>query len=366
VDYTYLHHQIGLTLLHRVGPIKARQLAEVLGGVKSVFSMTINELHQATGLAKSFLRAMNRTKALRDAETTLNFMLENNIRILFYTDKAYPRRLRNCIDAPLVLYQKGGLDLNDLQWVSIVGTRAASSYGKAIVKDLIRSFQGKNIVVVSGLALGIDGYAHDYCIEYGIPTVAVLGHSFDRIYPYQHKSLARSIIKDGALISEFIPGTRPDRENFPKRNRIVAGMCDATIVVESKPRGGSLITADLANGYNRDVFAYPGSIYAETSQGCNELIKKDQAHLILSARDFLQFMDWETGKDAPKQIQSKLFVELTEEQETIVNVLREKPIHIDIISAKLAFTISKLNANLLTLEMDGIIQQLPGKMYSIC
>lgn len=366
MDYTYLHHQIGLTLLHKVGPVKARQLIEILGGVSPVFTLTINELHRVTGIPKSFFRTMNRAKALKTAKNTLEFMQKNSIHVIFYTDKSYPRRLRNCGDAPLVLYQKGPLNLNDLQWVSIVGTRGATAYGKAVVKDLIHSFQGKNIVVVSGLALGIDGEAHAYCLEYGVPTVAVLGHSFDRIYPHQHKSLARNIVKDGALISEFIPGTKPDRENFPKRNRIVAGMCDATIVVESKPRGGSLITADLANGYNRDVFAFPGSIYAETSKGCNELIKNNQAHLILSADDFLKFMDWKTSAQGPKQIQSKLFVELNNEQESIINMLREKPVHIDLLSDQLTFRPSQLNANLLTLEMDGIIQQLPGKVYSLC
>ncbi len=366
MDYTYLHHQIGLTLLHNVGPIRARHLIELLGGIEPLFTMKYKELHAITGYKKSFFQEMNRAKALVDAETTLNFVLNNSVHPIFFTDSTYPRRLRNCQDAPLLLYQKGDIDLNVNHWVSVVGTRSATNYGKAIVRELIASFQGKGITVVSGLALGIDGYVHNYCLEYGVPTVAVLGHGFDRVYPFQHKELSNRINDSGALITEFIPGTTPDRENFPKRNRIVAGMCDATIVIESKPRGGSLITADLANGYNRDVFAFPGSVFAETSAGCNRLIRNDQAHLIQSSNDFLRYMSWDESDKNTNSIQSKMFVELTEDQKVIVDAIRAKPVHIDMLSSVVAFPMSKLNASLTVLEMDGVIRQLPGKLYSVC
>ena len=366
MDYTYLHHQIGLTLLHNVGPVRARHLLELLGGIEPLFQLNNSELQAITGYKRSFFLGMKRDEALAESDRTINHLYKNDIRPSFYTDSTYPRRLGNCQDAPLMLYQKGALDLNDKQWVSVVGTRASTNYGKSIVQDLIESFRDRDIVVVSGLALGIDGYVHNYCLDYNVPTVAVLGHGLDRVYPYRHRGLSKRIEEHGSLITEFIPGTNPDRENFPKRNRIVAGMCDATIVVESKRRGGSLITADLANGYNRDVFAFPGSVYEETSAGCHELIKNDLAHLIQTPTDFLRYMDWNEGDKKKSPAQSKLFVELTDEQKLIVDAIRAKPIHIDVLSGRVEKPISELNVSLTILEMDGVIQQLPGKLYSVC
>jgi DNA processing protein len=365
VNYTIQHYRIALTLLYGVGPVKALDLIDRLGSVEPLFTLSLKELHHQTTYPISFLSRMKRAEALNVADATINSMKVNGINGLFYTDEAFPRRLRNCPDAPLFLYQKGNIDFNKLHWVSIVGTRNASPYGKRIVRDLIALFQGKNIAVVSGLALGIDGYVHKYCLEYDVPTVAVLGHGFDRIYPYQHKALANEITERGSLLTEFIPGTVPDRENFPKRNRIVAGMCDATIVVESKSKGGSLITAELANGYNRDVFAFPGSIHAETSSGCNQLIRLNQAHLIQSGKHFLDFMEWEPKSPSKTAIQTKLFTNLSSSQERIATLISVKPIHIDVLAGQLKIPISALNAELFNLEMDGVVQQLPGKMYTL-
>lgn len=216
---------------------------------------------------------------------------------------------------------------------------------------------------MSGLAHGIDACVHRYCLEYNVTTYGVLGHGFDRIYPSQNLRLAEEMLDQGGLISEFIPGTNPDRENFPKRNRIVAGISDATIVVESKIKGGSLITANLANDYNRDVFAFPGSIRDETSQGCNILIASQKAHLIQRPEDFLNLMAWAPDK-AQKSVQRKLFPDLSEKQKSIVEFIANgTKIQIDVLSLKTKLPISQLNTELFHLEMDGVILSLPGKKY---
>jgi DNA processing protein len=308
---------------------------------------------------------MKREDALRKSIDVVIHLKRNNIRALFYNDIDYPRRLKQCIDAPSIIYMKGNVSLNESKVVAIVGTRNATHYGKQICRELISSFKNLNIIVVSGLALGIDVTAHRSCLEFGIPTIGVLGHGFDRVYPAKHGSVAKHMLNNGGLITEFVPGTKPDRENFPKRNRIVAGMCDATIVIESKLKGGSLITAHLANDYNRDVFAFPGSIHHETSQGCNKLIADQKAHLIQCPDDFFKLMNW---KEDQKNIdvQGILFPSLSAKQKLILDIIaQEREAQIDVIALKAKTPISELNPELFHLEMEGVIQCLPGKQYRL-
>ncbi|MDG1333349.1 MAG: DNA-processing protein DprA [Crocinitomicaceae bacterium] len=306
---------------------------------------------------------MARKEALKTSEGIVSFIEKHEIKTVFYTDENYPKRLSECADAPLLLYQKGKDELQFERWVAVVGTRNATPYGKAICRELIQSFQGKNIVVVSGLALGIDSYVHQYCLEFDVPTIAVLGHGLDRIYPHKNRELAKSILQKGSLLTEFPPNTLPDRENFPKRNRIVAGLCDATVVIESNSKGGSLITADLANGYSRDVFAYPGSVFHASSQGCNDLIRSDKAHLIGSGRDFLELMEW---NEVPVKKKALIIPpNLSPLQKEITSAIGSSTIHIDELAEKTRLSLSTLNIELFDLLMGGSLNELPGKRYSL-
>lgn len=279
----------------------------------------------------------------------------------FYSNENYPRRLRQCADGPLMIYSKGDFDPNAEKVLAVVGTRDCSSYGERIVKNMMRDLSGQGIQIVSGLAYGIDILAHRNALEQNIPTVGVMGNSLDRIYPFSHRFDAKEMIKNGGLISEFISGTKPDRENFPMRNRIVAGMSDAIVVVESKISGGSLITADLALDYNRDVFAFPGSVESETSHGCNDLIKKNKAQLISSAEELLNWMGWNSQT---KTKQTMVYQDVSHEESEILSVLQNGELHIDLLSAQTSRSIRELNPILFNLELKGLIRSLPGTKFS--
>ena len=363
MDYTYLHYRIALTLLNRVGPKKARHLLASLENLEELFTLQPQELSRKVGFSMSFISKMARNEALEASKGIVSFVSKHHINTVFLTDENYPERLAECPDAPLILYQKGNESLDFSHWVAVVGTRNATPYGKAICRELIESFRGKNIVVVSGLALGIDSYVHQYCLEFDVPTIAVLGHGLDRIYPRRNRELAKSIVQRGSLLTEFSPNTLPDRENFPNRNRIVAGLCDATIVVESNAKGGSLITADLANGYNRDIFAYPGSIFQSSSIGCNELIRSNKAHLISSGKDFLELMSWNQSYPNKKEVTSSH--NLTHIQRQIREAIGSSVMHIDELAEKTRINLSTLNIEIFDLLMIGSLNELPGKRYSL-
>jgi DNA processing protein len=356
-------YRIALSKLNGIGPIRAAQVLSKLENINDLFESTLQELKLQTGMAESLLRALKREDALALAEKQLIFNEKHSITTHFFQDSTYPRRLRQCSDAPIVIYTKGEMDLNHTQIVSIVGTRNHTEYGKELLKSLIRSFKNKNILVVSGLAYGVDIHAHQLCLENKIQTIGILGHGLDRIYPSQHKQIAKVMQENGGLVTEFMIGTNPDRENFPMRNRIVAGLADATIVIESKERGGSMITAELANDYSRDVFAFPGDIGRETSEGCNLLIKKQKAHLISSPNDFLTFMNWDT-KTVP--VQKKLELNLEPDEATVINLFEnEEILNLDTIGMKAEMSASKINVLLFQMEIKNIVEQLPGKRYRI-
>jgi DNA processing protein len=356
-------YRIALSKLNGIGPIRAAQVLLKLENINLLFESTLQEIKIQTGLPESFLRALKREEAINLAEKQLNFNHKNAISTHFFLDSSYPRRLRQCSDAPIVIYTKGKMDLNHTQIVSIVGTRNHTEYGKELLKNLITSFKDKNILVVSGLAYGVDIHAHDLCLKNNIQTIGVLGHGLDRIYPSQHKQIAKDMQENGGLLTEFMISTNPDRENFPMRNRIVAGLADATIVIESKERGGSMITAELANDYSRDVFAFPGDIGRQTSEGCNALIKKQKAHLISSGNDFLTFMNWES---TPIQVQKKMALNLDSDEIQLVNLLKGGiSLHADVLGMKTTMSASKINVLLFQMEMKNIIEQLPGKLFRL-
>lgn len=352
-------------MLHRMGPIRTKSLMNSVNSIEEIFTLSKQDLCTKTGLSSSQIEKLKRKEALKKSDKSVQYILQNKVKTTFITDPDYPERLKNCIDSPLLFFSEGNTELNTGRLVSIVGTRAATAYGDSIVRNLIKSFIGQDITVVSGLALGIDTLVHRYCVEFGIPTIAVLGHGIDRIYPARNKGLAERMKENGGIMTEFIPGTIPDRENFPKRNRIVAGLSDATIVVESKLKGGSLITANLANDYNRDVFAFPGSINQETSKGCNQLISDQKAHLMQSPSDFLKLMNWDKAP-VKKSKQQSIFTTLNDIQRKIIAALvKTQTTQIDVLSISTSLTIPQLNNELFSLEMDGLIKSHPGNCYSI-
>lgn len=358
-----LEQRLALLFLKGIGPVKARKLLNVLPDIDLLYSTQFAQLSRLTGLKPKFLREMHRADALKQAEEVVLGFDKIHDQSHFIQDADYPRRLKQCEDAPLFLFQKGKCDLNNGHFVSVVGTRTPTSYGLEVTEEIIRSFQGKGVVVISGLAYGIDIHVHRLCLKYHVPTLAVLGHGLDRIYPYAHKGVVHQILEqDGAILSEFLPQTAPDRENFPKRNRIVAGMSDAVIIVESKKKGGSMITANLGLDYNRDVFAVPGALHWPFSEGCNELITSCRAQLFSGVEAFLKQMDWETSRlDSMK----KVTIEVKEEYRSLYELLSHGPKHLDELVVKLHFTRSELSLALFELEMEGNVRQLPGMLYTL-
>ncbi|MDF1674861.1 MAG: DNA-processing protein DprA [Vicingaceae bacterium] len=363
-----LLHNIAITCLPNIGAITAKKLIAYCGSAENVFNEKKTALDKIPGIGKMNAQHIfsNKKEALGMAEKELKLIEKNKITPIFFLDKTYPKRLTHCEDSPIILYTKGNMDLNAQKVISIVGTRNATDYGKEFCEKLIADLAPHQPLIVSGLAFGIDICAHKTAMQYQLPTVAALAHGLDRVYPNQHGIIAKQMQENGGIISEFTNETNPDRENFPKRNRIVAGMSDLTIVVESSKKGGSLITADLANQYNRDVFALPGRLNDEYSEGCNWLIKTNKAALIQSAKDIEYIMGWQATTDKKTASQTKLFVELSDEEKTIANILSvTDKMAIDNIALKSELPMSKTAALLLNLEFNGIVKSYPGKMYKL-
>ena len=360
-----LLYQVALTLIPNIGDVNAKALVNHFGSAKAIFSATRKELETIEGMG--FIR-VNSIKNFNDfsiAEEEVAFIKKYNIHPLFITDKKYPQRLLNCYDSPPLLYYKGNADLNTSKIIAIVGTRNHSEYGKAICEKLIEDLINEDILIVSGLAFGIDSIAHKAALKNNMKTIGVLAHGLDRVYPSQNASLAKQMINAGGLITDFRSKTIPDRQNFPSRNRIAAGISDCIVVVESSIRGGSLITAELGNSYNKDVFAFPGRITDSKSEGCNYLVKNNKAAMITSAEDLLLNMGWKVHQKTIKK-QRQLFIELTPDEKIIIEVLKmQDHVHIDDLYFKSKLSSSAVAQGLLMLEMNGIVASLPGKRYKM-
>lgn len=364
VDLTY---QIGLTLLDGVGDVLAKNLVAYCGSAEQVFKTKKAPLEKIPGIGSYTANAIIKSKSVLDrAEQELKFIHDKKIEPLFFTDKNYPQRLKNCTDSPVMLYYKGNANLNVEKVVAVVGTRTPSVYGKLMTEKLIQDLSASGCLVVSGLAYGIDITAHKESLENGLNTVGVLAHGLDRVYPSVHSNYAQKMVTQGGLLTEFLSETNPDKENFPKRNRIVAGMCDALVVVESKRGGGSLITATIANSYNKDIFAYPGKANDLLSEGCNGLIKSHRANLIESAADLLYMMNWNQEVKKKKNSQIPLLLNFSPEEQLIIKAFEnKKQLHVDEICYVTNFPISKTSTFLLQLEFSNVIKSLPGKIYQL-
>lgn len=360
-----LLYQVALTLVPNIGCVQAKTLLESFGSAENIFKARKKDLGAIENIGLVKASSIKSFDDFEQAEKELRFIEKYKIEILCLTDQNYPRRLLNCYDSPTVLYYRGNADLNASKIISVIGTRNNTEYGKQVTEKLINELKELNILIVSGLAYGIDAIAHKSALQNGLDTVAVLAHGLHTIYPHQHKSLAAEMTNHGGLLTEFRNGEKPDKHNFPKRNRIVAGMADATIVIETALKGGSMITAELANNYNRDVFALPGKTTDSKSAGCNYLIQNNKAGLFTDAKELMECLGWQSKK-INKKIQKELFIELNAEEKIIMNILQQKEItHIDEINFLSNLSSSSIAAAILNLELQNVIAGLPGKMYKI-
>lgn len=362
-----LKYKIALSLIPKVGHITAKKLVSYVGSFEGVFSERKQNLVKIPGIGEVLAHSIANSNAVSKAEEELGFITKNKIHVTFHLDKEYPKRLTYCNDAPILLYSKGKVDYNNRKVVSIVGTRKATSNGITFCEKLIEDFKERNHnpVVVSGLAYGIDAAAHRSALKNKLETIAVLGHGLDIIYPASHKKLANEITSCGSLLTDFPSKTIRDKNHFVKRNRIIAGLADVTIVIESGEKGGSLVTADIANSYNRDVFAVPGRISDQCSVGCNNLIKTNKAAMLTSIKDIEYLLGWESAHEG-KSIQRNLFIELNGDEKLVVDLLSKNDgLSIDAICGKLHLPTSKISPLLLDLEFKGVVRPLPGKIYQL-
>ncbi|MCL7989025.1 DNA-processing protein DprA [Sphingobacterium sp. lm-10] len=360
-----LLHKIALGMIPGVGPRLAKNLLQHIGSVEEIFSASVQDLIGAIGIGSAIAKTIRAQGFMRQAEQECIFVERHHIQPLWIEDRNYPHRLQTCDDAPPLLYYKGSADLNNQYIVSIVGTRNATAYGKRLCEDLICELSDFNPLIVSGLAYGIDVIAHRAAMQNQLSTLGVVGHGLDRIYPSVHREVAAAMLDQGGLLTEFPSGTKPDRPHFPMRNRLIAGLADVTIVVEAGIKGGALITAEMANSYNRDVCAFPGSIHQTYSEGCNYLIKTNRAHLIRQADDLRYLMNWENvgKKNITPQLSILPPTLSKDEQKVFVYLQQREQATVDDIAIHLDWPQSKLAIILLEMEMNDVLLSLPGKVY---
>ncbi len=362
-----LKYQIALGLIPGLGPVTAKNVISFTGSVEQVFKASERELKKIPGVGDYIAsKIIENRNLIQRAEEEINFLEKHNITPYFFYDESYPFLLKQCYDAPIMLYAKGQIDFNKRKFISVVGTRNATAQGKENCNRIIKGLSetNQNPVIVSGLAYGIDICAHRAALKYGLDTIAVLAHGFERIYPSNHQKTANEIIQSGALLTEFISQSKFDRQNFLKRNRIISGLSEATIVVESAKKGGALVTADISNSYDREVFAIPGRLDDVYSEGTNWLIKTHKAFLLQSAEDIKYILNWDNTEN--KSEQKKLFIEFTDEEKKIANILsKQKQLVIDEICRDSDFAMSKVSSLLLEMEFKGAVRSLPGKIYEL-
>jgi DNA processing protein len=362
-----LLYELALQLTPGIGNVNIKALISYCGSAETVLKTPKGKLAKIPGIGMITASKVLQGRFLKEAEEELAKAVSQGVQTISFTNKKYPRQLKSIPDAPAILFTKGNIDFNSQKSIAIVGTRKATSYGKELTASIIEELAIYNPIIVSGLAYGIDIKAHTEALNQGLNTVAVMASGLDIIYPAVHKTIANDILNQGALITENKLGTKPDAPRFPARNRIIAGMSDATVVIEAAKKGGALITAEIANGYNRDVFALPGNASNTYSEGCNHLIKTNKAHLVTSAKDIAYIMGWELEGDTQQSRKSIDLESLTTDEQEIISLLAEseKGMHIDQICIRSNFNASLTASILLQLEFQGIVKVMPGKMYGL-
>lgn len=360
---------LALLKIDGVGDIVAKKLLNHCGSAQEIFSTKASTLTSIDGIGQVLIKNLKNKSVFAEAEKEYRFIQENNINTLFFKDENYPDKLKHCIDGPILLFTSGNINLNSQKIISIVGTREITSYGTEFCKKLIEDLAPLNPIIVSGFAYGVDIVAHKTAMDFNLQTIGVVAHGLNQVYPKVHKKYVTKMEENGGFMTEFWSNSNPEKENFVKRNRIVAGMCEATIVIESAEKGGSLITANIANDYNRDVFAVPGRTSDKFSQGCNNLIKTQRANLLTSAADIMYILNWELeseAKDSKKAIQKQLFVTLESDEQKIYNYLQKTGKQLlDVIALECDFPVYKISSTLLNMELKGVIRPLPGKLFEV-
>jgi DNA processing protein len=362
-----LKYQIAISLIPGIGNVLAKKLISYTGSIEAVFREKKKNLTKIPGIGEYLADRIESQQVMAVAESEIEFIEKNHIKTFFYLDDNYPLRLKQCEDAPVIFYLKGEVNLDSAKILSIVGTRNATHYGRETCEDIIHDLAGNHseLIIVSGLAYGIDIEAHRSALKNKLKTIAVLAHGLNYLYPPSHLNTSKEIISQGGLVSDFLSTDKPEPNNFIKRNRIIAGLADGTLVVESANEGGALITADIANSYNREVMAIPGRLDDKFSSGCNSLIKSNKAALVESAQDIELLLNWAAPR-TDKGVQAELFPLLSPEEELLLDIIRNGgKISVDDLSIQSGFSIQKTSALLLNLEFANHIKSLPGKIYTV-
>lgn len=366
MDSTELLNILALLKMDGVGDVVAKKLINHCASAQDVFKAKPSQLKAIDGIGDVVIRKLKDKTAFDKAEQEMRFIENQKITVLSYQSDAYPERLKHCIDGPVLLFAKGNMDLRNRKVISIVGTREITSYGTDFCRKLIEDLAIFNPVIVSGFAYGVDIVAHQAAMEHSLQTIGVLAHGLNQIYPKTHKKYVARMEDHGGFLTEFWSSSNPEKENFVKRNRIVAGMSEATIVIESAEKGGSLITATMANDYNRDVFAVPGRTSDRFSQGCNNLIKTQNANMMTSAADLVYMLNWELESKNSKAVQKQLFVVLESDEQKIYDYLQKNGKQLlDVIALECGFPIFRISGLLLSMELKGLIRPLPGKLFEV-
>lgn len=347
-----------------IGDVTAKKLISHCGSPIAVFEDKEQNLLKISGIGTYTLKGLYDAEHLEAAEDEYQYIQKNEVGYSYFMDKEYPNYLKHCIDGPILFFKRGKIDLMDRKIISVVGTRNITSYGTAFCEKLIEDLAPLNPIIVSGFAYGVDICIQKAAIKHGLQTIGCLAHGLNQIYPKVHSKYTSEIEKNGGFLTEFWSNSSPERENFLKRNRIIAGIAEATIVVESAEKGGSLVTADIANSYDRDVFAVPGRAGDKYSMGCNNLIKQQKAHILTSAADLVYLLNWEMEGKKKGTVQKQLFVELNGDEKNIYSYLQKEGKQIlDIIALECKLPIYKVSSTLLNMEMKGVIRPLPGKLF---
>jgi len=359
------YYRIALKQVHGLGNVTQRKLIQHFGDAESIFQAPTTTLARDFKIPKRITKQLNSKEVHRAAEDEMQFIDREKIDVLWFEDSSYPERLRQVFDAPVLLYKKGNYDLNAPKIIAVVGTRSCTPYGLEKTNEIIDGIAPHHPLIISGLAYGVDVTAHRRAMKNNLSTVGVLGHGLNKIYPAAHRKEAEMMCENGGLLTEFPSNVKVSPELFPMRNRIVAGLADTLVVIEAAKKGGALITAEFAFGYNRDIFALPGRVGDRYSEGCNHLIKQQKAHLLQSAKDIEYIMRWEQ-REAPRSVQKQMFIELTDEEQQIYDYLQgQGTVGMETLMIDLNLPGSALASRLLQLELKGVVLAIPGKKYSV-
>ncbi|SHI83180.1 DNA processing protein [Mesonia phycicola] len=357
-----LIYLLALQRIPNVGDITAKKLLLHFGSAEEIFCAKKSTILNVDGIGERTAKLLDFSTYEREVLQELSFIKDNNIQVTYFQENNYPENLKHCIDAPVLLFQKGNIDLQQKKLLSIVGTRKVTNHGIAFCEQLIEELAPLNPVIISGFAYGVDICAHKSALANNLQTIGCLAHGLNQIYPKVHKKYEAEVMKNGGFLTDFWSDAKFDRKNFLKRNRVIAGLSQATLVIESAEKGGSLVTADIANSYNREVFAVPGRSTDLLSKGCNNLIKQQQAQMITSAADLIYYLGWEVEEKKPQQTQ--LFVNLSIEEEKILSKLKELgKVELDILALACQMPTFEITSHLLSLELNGLVRPLPGKQF---